>query len=124
MQLENLSLWVTLSRDGISFGSPIFFERASKGPDLPQLHKIKAAIIACRTIRNEFAHRTYNSQEQGLNDAKFASVLDCTRDCLPKVNKLTGGKFDEIYDKIAVLENILYQQNSKDDDGSDVRNLL
>ena len=96
------------------------FDKLSKDPDLPNLHKIKEAIMACRSIRNEFAHPNYNPQDQGLNDAKFAFVLDRTRDCLPKVNGLTGDKLDEIYDKVEVLESILYLRSRRDEADSDV----
>jgi hypothetical protein len=99
-------------------------EKLSKDPDLPNLAKIKEAVTACRLIRNEFAHPTYNSQEQGLSDAKFASVLDGTRDYLPKVNRLTGRELDAIYEKVEVLESILYLRNLRDEDDSEVRTSL
>jgi hypothetical protein len=83
-------------------------EKLHKDPSLPDLKRIKEAVIACRSIRHGFAHNSHNPYDQGLPDGKFASILDGVRDWLPKLNMLAGDELNEIYDKVEVLESILF----------------
>lgn len=85
-------------------------EKLQRDPSIPHLNKIKEAVIACRSIRHEFAHNAHNPYDQGLTDAKFASILDLTRDWLPKLNMLAEDDLNEIYDKVEVLESVLFQR--------------
>lgn len=87
-------------------------EMLPRDPRLPDLKKIKEAVVACRLIRNQFAHNSHNPSDQGLTDAKFASILDQVRNWLPKLNRLTGDELNEIYDKLEFLENILFLRKS------------
>ena|SRR2546421_5974551 len=85
-------------------------EKLQKDPNIPHLSKIKEVVIACRTIRHEFAHNAHDPYDQGLTDAKFASILDLVRDWLPKLNMLAKDDLNEIYDKVEVLESVLFQR--------------
>ena len=88
------------------------FEKLPKDQNIPDLGKVKEAITAVRSVRNDFAHATYDPDEQGLTDAKLVSVVDLTRTCLPKVNKLSRSEQAEIYEKLEFLESILFLRSS------------
>jgi hypothetical protein len=96
------------------------FDKLQKDPGLPDLAQIKEAIKACRPVRNKYAHLTYDPDEQGLNDARLASVLEFTRSCLPKVNNLSQPERCPIYEKLAVLESILFLRESENQEIEDV----
>jgi hypothetical protein len=98
-----------------------FLEKLTKHETLPDLPKIKEAVIECRAVRNEYyAHRTYNPNDQGLPDAKLASILHSTRNWLPKLNKLNQSEQKEIYEKCEVLESILFLRETSDQNDNDV----
>lgn len=88
------------------------FEKLQKDPNIPNLGNVKEAILACRAVRNESAHPTYDPAEPGLTDAKLVSVVDLTRTCLPKVNKLSRSEQAEIYEKLEFLESILFLRSN------------
>lgn len=90
------------------------FERLPKDPSLPDLAQIKEAIKSCRSLRNKYAHPTYDPFHQGASDAKLASVLEFTRACLPKVNNLNQFERGRIYEKLAILESILFLREPQD----------
>jgi hypothetical protein len=92
------------------------FEKLTKDQNISDLVKVKEAIMACRSLRNEFAHSTYDPDERGLTDARLASVVELTRTCLPKVNKLSPSEQDEIYEKLEFLESILFRRPTNQED--------
>ena len=91
------------------------FNHLRKDPQLPNLLKIKDAVGACRDLRNDCSHPDYNPEDQGLTDAKLASVLHLARETLPTINRLSDFESGDIYRRIELLENLLYSRQSSCD---------
>jgi hypothetical protein len=84
------------------------FQQLQKDQRLPNIAKLKEAIRECQLARNRCAHPAYDPNDRGLRDAKLAAIMEVTWDCLPNLNNLDQSEQNDIFEKLALLESVLF----------------
>jgi hypothetical protein len=82
----------------------------------PKKQEIEKVLKECRVDRNLNSHSDGDPEKPGRNDAELAILVQSARVYLPLINDLKGAELNDIYERLARLDDCLFYQETVQDE--------